>query len=174
VKKIGTTQEQLARILRIPGIPNGEAVNAIEHGRKPIPESFEWELREFGMQLEDFPARADLNRGWQALDRAQAAGAPFSFWPSLSRRTPFDVPRLPMSLPRGEPRFTNAYKIVDEVMRHGAASHPDNDWLRRSPEYHLARAEEHLKTLRDGNKRHDHVAHAATRLLMALTLREIG
>jgi hypothetical protein len=28
--------------------------------------------------------------------------------------------------------------------------------------------------LRDGDQRQDHVAHAATRLLMALTLREIG
>ena len=47
VKRIGATQEQLARILRIPGIPNGEAVNAIEHGHGPIPERFERELRDF-------------------------------------------------------------------------------------------------------------------------------
>jgi hypothetical protein len=33
--------------------------------------------------------------------------------------------------------FTEALEIVAEVMRQGAASHPDNDWLRRSPEYHI-------------------------------------
>src|SRR5215469_10396341 len=38
VKRIRATQEQLARILRIPGVPNGEAVHEIEHGRGPIPE----------------------------------------------------------------------------------------------------------------------------------------
>jgi hypothetical protein len=47
VKRIRATQEQLARILRIPGIPNGEAVDAIEHGLGPIPERFELELRDF-------------------------------------------------------------------------------------------------------------------------------
>ena len=27
--------------------------------------------------------------------------------------------------------FAEAMEIVAEVMRHGAASHPDNDWLKR-------------------------------------------
>ena len=36
------------------------------------------------------------------------------------------------------------------------------------------RAVEHLQALQDGDQRQDHIAHAATRLLMALTLREIG
>jgi hypothetical protein len=40
-------------------------------------------------------------------------------------------------------------------------------------EYHLGRAEEHLRLLREGEQLEDHLAHAATRLLMALTLREI-
>jgi hypothetical protein len=35
--------------------------------------------------------------------------------------------------------FTDALKILAEVMRQGAASHPDNDWLRRAPEYHMRR-----------------------------------
>jgi len=47
VHKLKVTQEQLARILRLPGISNGEAVNAIEHGRGDIPEQFERELRQF-------------------------------------------------------------------------------------------------------------------------------
>ena len=33
--------------------------------------------------------------------------------------------------------FAEAMEIVAEVMRHGAASHPDNDWLKRPPEYHI-------------------------------------
>jgi hypothetical protein len=70
--------------------------------------------------------------------------------------------------------FSEALEIIAEVMKHGAASHPDNDWVRRIPDYHVARAEEHLKLLRDGDQMLDHVSYAATRLLMALTLRQIG
>jgi hypothetical protein len=70
--------------------------------------------------------------------------------------------------------FDQALKVIAGVMRDGVATHPDNDWVRRTPEYHLERAEEHLRALRDGDQRQDHVAHAATRLLMALTLREVG
>jgi len=70
--------------------------------------------------------------------------------------------------------FAKAMEIVAEVMRHGAASHPDNDWLRRAPEYHIRGAAEHLRLLRDGDQGQNHVSHAAARLLMALTLREIG
>jgi hypothetical protein len=70
--------------------------------------------------------------------------------------------------------FAEAMEIVAEVMRHGAASHPDNDWLKRPPEYHIQRAQEHLQLRREGDQLQDHISHAATRLLMALTLREIG
>jgi hypothetical protein len=70
--------------------------------------------------------------------------------------------------------FTNALEVIARVMTQGAVSHPDNDWLGRIPEYHLARAEEHLRLLRDGDQQQDHVSHAATRLLMALTLRELA
>ncbi len=69
--------------------------------------------------------------------------------------------------------FTKALEVVARVMYDGAATHPDNDWVRRSPEYHLSRAEEHLRLWRDGDRQEDHVSHAATRLLMALTLREL-
>jgi dATP/dGTP diphosphohydrolase len=68
--------------------------------------------------------------------------------------------------------FTKALEVVAEVMRKGAASHPDNDWVGRGPEYHLGRAEEHLRLWHDGDQLEDHMSHAATRLLMALTLRE--
>ena len=70
--------------------------------------------------------------------------------------------------------FTEAIEMVGEVMRHGAASHPDNDWLRHPPEYHIRRALEHMRLWQDGDQLQDHISHAATRLLMALTLKEIG
>jgi hypothetical protein len=70
--------------------------------------------------------------------------------------------------------FDQALPVIAGVMRDGVAKHPDNEWVRRSVEYHLGRAEEHLRLLRDGEQLEDHLAHAATRLLMALTLREIG
>jgi hypothetical protein len=56
--------------------------------------------------------------------------------------------------------FSKALEVVARVMREGAATHPDNDWIEHSSEYHLGRAQ-------------DHMSHAATRLLMALTLREL-
>ena len=59
-------------------------------------------------------------------------------------------------------------------MRKGVATHPDNEWVHRSVDYHLARAEQHLRRLHDGSQAEDHLAHATTRLLMALTLRELG
>ena len=61
--------------------------------------------------------------------------------------------------------FAKALEIVARVMRDGAATHPDNDWVQRGPEYHLGRAEEHLRLWRDGDQLQDHVSHAATRLL---------
>ena len=70
--------------------------------------------------------------------------------------------------------FTQALEVIAQVMRDGVATHPENKWVRRSIEYHLARVEEHLRLLHDGDQCEDHVAHAATRLLMALTLRELG
>jgi hypothetical protein len=70
--------------------------------------------------------------------------------------------------------FTKALEVVARVMRDGATTHPDDEWVGRSPEYHLGRAEEHLQRWRDGDQLQDHVSHAATRLLMALTLRELA
>jgi dATP/dGTP diphosphohydrolase len=70
--------------------------------------------------------------------------------------------------------FNKALEAIAAVMRDGARTHPDNDWIERSPEYHAGRAEEHLRLLRAGGQQQDHLSHAATRLLMALTLREIN
>lgn len=70
--------------------------------------------------------------------------------------------------------FEQALQVIAGVMRDDVATHPENDGVRRSSDYHVGRAVEHLEALRDGDQRQDYVAHAATRLLMALTLREIG
>jgi len=70
--------------------------------------------------------------------------------------------------------FARAFKAVAGVMRDGAAKHLDNDWVRRSPQNHIERAEEHLRVLHEGDQRQDHLSPAATFLLMALTLREVG
>lgn len=70
--------------------------------------------------------------------------------------------------------FTKAFEAIASVMRAGAASHPNNDGVRRTSEYHLGRPEDHLRLLRAGDQRQDHLSHAATRLLMALTLRELA
>ena len=69
--------------------------------------------------------------------------------------------------------FDQALQVIARVMRDGIAKHPDNEWVQRSIEYHSSRAGEHLRMLREGEQLEDHLAHAATRLLMALTLRDI-
>ena len=70
--------------------------------------------------------------------------------------------------------FTKALDVVTTVMRDGAATHPNNDWIGRTPEYHVDRAEEHLRLLHAGDQQQDHLAHCVTRLLTALTLRELA
>lgn len=70
--------------------------------------------------------------------------------------------------------FTQALDVVTGVMCDGATSHPDNDWIGRTPDYHVGRAEDHLRLLREGDQQQNHLAHAVTRLLMALTLRELA
>ena len=70
--------------------------------------------------------------------------------------------------------FKHALEVIAGVMRDGVATHPDNEWIHRGVQYHLGRAEEHLRLLHEGDQQQDHLSHAATRLLMALTLRELG
>jgi len=88
------------------------------------------------------------------------------------------MPTVETSKPRRRVRrtkepFERAFESVTRVMREGALKHPENDWMRRSPGYHVGRAEEHLRLIRDGDQRQDHLAHATTRLPMALALREL-
>ena len=70
--------------------------------------------------------------------------------------------------------FDQALTVIAGVMRDGVATHHDNDWIHWPADYHLARAEQHLRRLHDGSQTEDHLAPAATRLLMALALRELG
>ena len=51
------------------------------------------------------------------------------------------------------------------------ATHANNERMQRSSEYHLGRARENRWLLDEEDQQQDHAAHAATRLLMALTLR---
>jgi hypothetical protein len=74
-----------------------------------------------------------------------------------------------------EPKeFTKAFEIVCEVMQQGAASHPRDEWRSLPFEFHVGRAIEHLRQWQEGDQQQDHLSHAATRLLMALTLRELS
>jgi hypothetical protein len=69
--------------------------------------------------------------------------------------------------------FTKALEGIARVVQAGLVTHRDNEWTQRTIDYHVGRAEEHLQLLRNGDQREDHLAHAATRLLMALTLKEL-
>ena len=33
--------------------------------------------------------------------------------------------------------FAEALATIADIMQHGAASHPDNDWVRPNPDYHV-------------------------------------
>ena len=70
--------------------------------------------------------------------------------------------------------FGRALEIVADIMRRGARTHREGEWKEASAEFHVGRAEQHLKLLREGSQRQDHLAHAATRLLLALAVRELG
>jgi hypothetical protein len=65
---------------------------------------------------------------------------------------------------------------VADVLDRGRAKHPNGDGFRQTARFHIERAQQHLRALsinpyRTGD---DHLAHAATRLLMALQSRKEG
>ena len=64
--------------------------------------------------------------------------------------------------------------VVADVLREGARTHRDGEWKRRPAAYHVERAEQHLRRLRNGDQREDNLAHAAVRLLMAVAIREVA
>jgi hypothetical protein len=70
--------------------------------------------------------------------------------------------------------FTRAFESVARVMREDALEQPEDDSVRRTREYHLGGAEQHVRRLHEGGQRQDHLSHAATRPLMALPPRGPG
>ncbi len=66
--------------------------------------------------------------------------------------------------------FSLALATVGEVMERGAASHPGDDWHTSPVSFHIQKAERHLRLHHEGDESEPHLAHAATRLLMALEL----
>jgi dATP/dGTP diphosphohydrolase len=70
--------------------------------------------------------------------------------------------------------FKRAFETIIEVMRQGERNHLPDEWKSYPPGYHVSRAAEHLRLWQAGDTREDHLSHAATRLLLALTLRDIS
>jgi hypothetical protein len=63
--------------------------------------------------------------------------------------------------------FRLALRRIAAVMAEGACTH-SGDWRDHPPGFHVARAARHLRLHHEANTAEDHLAHAATRLLMAL------
>jgi hypothetical protein len=69
------------------------------------------------------------------------------------------------------PVLRRALLIVFETLRRRTRTHPGNYGFRESAGFHAARAVEHLRLLGAGDCSEDHLAHAATRLMIALERR---
>jgi hypothetical protein len=61
-----------------------------------------------------------------------------------------------------------ALEVVAAGLADERRTHPDDDGFRRSRRFHIARALRHLELLAAGDDGEAHLAHAPTRLLMAL------
>jgi hypothetical protein len=61
----------------------------------------------------------------------------------------------------------DALLAIAEVMRTGARK-PHEHWRAYPATHHLEHARAHLERLAEGDRSEEHLAHAATRLLMAL------
>lgn len=66
-----------------------------------------------------------------------------------------------------------ALTVVAAVLTGGRLKYPDNAGFRQPARFHLQRAAAHLELLSTGDWSEDHLAHAATRLLMALQARTL-
>ncbi len=65
--------------------------------------------------------------------------------------------------------FERALAVIEAVMREGARTHA-GDWRTLPAAFHIAHATRHLELLAAADRSEPHLAHAATRLLMALEL----
>jgi len=76
----------------------------------------------------------------------------------------------------GERYFPNALAEIAQLMEHGATCHPhDLEWLDHAAGFHIDRADNHVGEYCAGAVADPHsgqtpLAHAATRLLMALEI----
>jgi hypothetical protein len=61
-----------------------------------------------------------------------------------------------------------ALAVVAVTLEAGRCAHPDDDGFRKPREFHIARARLHLERHAAGDNGEPHLAHAATRLLMAI------
>lgn len=63
---------------------------------------------------------------------------------------------------------------IGRVLDHGARRYGENNWHRISVKEHLNHAAAHLFAFLSGDEADDHLAHFATRALMALEIREMA
>lgn len=63
-----------------------------------------------------------------------------------------------------------ALAAIAEVLRQGARTHRADSWREHDPAFHADRAIRHIEKWESGDDSEPHLAHAATRLLMALQL----
>jgi len=65
------------------------------------------------------------------------------------------------------------YQVVNDiqkVMEEGKIKYPDDEWKGQSVMVHLAHAKDHIMACVNGKKDDDHLAHAFTRLMMAIAI----
>lgn len=77
-----------------------------------------------------------------------------------------------------QPRFDlidqSALRVLADVMAEGLLAHPDDGWRELSTRHHVKAAMAHLSLWWDGDQREDHLAHAFTRLMMAVAVSKKG
>jgi Domain of unknown function (DUF5664) len=70
-------------------------------------------------------------------------------------------------------KLRTALRATARVLNIGEATHDRDDWMRRSPLFHVEHAERHLQRFRWGqDDGEDHLANAAARILMALEVQK--
>ncbi len=67
-------------------------------------------------------------------------------------------------------------EVIQRVMEEGVVKHPDGEWKNQSAREHMERAHDHLAEAREAHdlrmsKSEDHLAHAFTRLMMAVAIK---
>jgi hypothetical protein len=70
--------------------------------------------------------------------------------------------------------FKQAFETVVEVMQMGERNHDPDQWKSYPPDFHIARAAAHWQQWLSGDQSEDHLSHACTRLMIALTLRDVS